>query len=86
VCSSWYVDQRVPLITDLSICIPTLKAKQPLREYLHSICANAHGIIFEIIVVDNNSQDGTVEMLKSEFPEVRLIVNDYNAGFTRPTD
>lgn len=72
--------------TDLSICIPTLKAKTLLRDCLQSISANTHKIAFEIIVVDNNSQDGTVEMLGAEFPDVQLIVNDHNAGFTRPTN
>lgn len=38
----------------------------------------------EIIVVDNNSQDGIDDMLRNEFPAVRLIQNDHNAGYTRP--
>jgi N-acetylglucosaminyl-diphospho-decaprenol L-rhamnosyltransferase len=37
----------------------------------------------EIIVVDNGSKDGTPEMIQANFPRVRLIANDYNAGFTR---
>ncbi len=71
---------------DLSVCIPTLQAKALLRDCLQSIYANTHRVAFEIIVVDNNSQDGTVEMLRDEFPAVDLIVNDYNTGFTRPTN
>jgi hypothetical protein len=35
-------------------------------------------------VVDNHSQDGTVDMLHQDFPEVHLIENDDNYGFTRP--
>lgn len=73
-------------VVDLSICIPTLQARQLLRDCVQSIGANTHSLTFEIIVVDNNSQDGTVEMLRDEFPQVRLIVNDHNAGFTRPTN
>lgn len=37
----------------------------------------------EIIVVDNASTDGTVEMLRAEFPDVRVIANSENVGFTR---
>ena len=39
---------------------------------------------YEIIVVDQNSRDETVEMLHREFPEVRLIKTPGNEGFTRP--
>jgi GT2 family glycosyltransferase len=45
---------------------------------------NTHDVSFEIIVVDNKSQDGTVEMLRRDFPEVHLIENNENLGFTRP--
>lgn len=37
----------------------------------------------EIIVVDNNSRDGSVEYLRSRFPGVRFIVNEDNKGFSR---
>ncbi|HEX7593845.1 MAG TPA: glycosyltransferase family 2 protein, partial [Anaerolineae bacterium] len=71
---------------DLSICILTRQAKALLRDCLQSIYANTHLASFEIIVVDNDSRDGTIEMLKAEFPAVRVIVNDHNAGFTRPSN
>jgi GT2 family glycosyltransferase len=38
---------------------------------------------FEVIVVDNGSVDGSVEMVKREFPQVRLIQNAENVGFAR---
>jgi len=67
---------------DLSICIPTLQAKDLLRECLRSIYAQTR-CAFEIIVVDNASRDGTVEMLRAEFPAVRVIVNATNVGFAK---
>lgn len=73
-------------VIDLSLCIPTRQARDLLRDCLQSIYANTRKVSLEIIVVDNSSRDGTVEMLKVEFPKVRLIVNDHNAGFTRPTN
>ena len=38
----------------------------------------------ELIVVDNGSTDGTIGMLRSEFPAVKLIQNKSNLGFARP--
>jgi hypothetical protein len=69
---------------DLSICIVTRNAKALLQDCLNSIYENTNDISFEIIVVDNNSQDSTVKMLRQEFPKVQLIVNDHNAGFSVP--
>ncbi len=43
----------------------------------------ASGLSSEVWVVDNASTDGTVEMLRREFPAVRVIDNSQNAGFTR---
>ncbi len=66
----------------LSVCIVTRQAKTLLRACLQSLYANTRLTEFEVIVVDNDSRDGTVEMLRDEFPRVRVIVNDYNAGFS----
>lgn len=54
-----------------------------LRRALASILADTAGIHSEIILVDNASSDGTLEMVRAEFPEVRLIVNPDNRGFTQ---
>lgn len=72
-------------MVDLSICIVTRQAKPLLRDCLRSIYDHTQ-TPFEIIVVDNNSQDGTRELLQTEFPQVSVICNDHNAGFTRPSN
>ncbi len=69
---------------DISICIVTLKACDFLRECLNSLEANPPGGSLEIIVVENHSSDGTVEMLRQDYPYVQLIENETNAGFVRP--
>lgn len=69
---------------DLSICIVTYKARDLLRDCLRSLCEQPPGPSLEILVVDNGSDDGTLEMLRGEFPEVRLILNPGNLGYTLP--
>jgi GT2 family glycosyltransferase len=71
---------------DVSICIVSFRTRDLLRDCLGSIYKTVDSLSFEIIIVDNNSQDGTLEMLNAEFPGVRLLVNDHNAGYTRPNN
>jgi len=68
---------------DLSIIIVSWKVKEKLRENLQAIFYSDHSIGFEVFVVDNNSTDGTVEMVRNEFPEVKLIANQQNLGFAK---
>ena len=69
---------------DLSICIPTLNASPYLKACLDSVKAFKDGVSYEVIVVDNASSDDTVAMLARDYPEVILIRNQSNTGFTRP--
>jgi GT2 family glycosyltransferase len=71
---------------DLSICIVSYQARDLLHDCLRSIYETVDSLSFEIIVVDNHSEDGTLEMLTNEFPDVRLLVNDQNTGYTRPNN
>ncbi len=50
---------------------------------LRSLLNDINGMDFEIWVVDNNSSDNSVEMIKSMFPDVKLIGNKENVGFAR---
>jgi len=68
-------------VPDLSICIVSYKGKNLLFQCLASIYRNTREVTFEVIIVDNNSQDGTIEMVRQTFPTVRLIANQENVGF-----
>jgi len=67
----------------LSIIIVNYNTKGFLRELLNSLYETKCHFSFEIIVVDNNSQDGSSEMLHKDYPQVRVINNDKNVGFAR---
>ncbi|PIZ68975.1 MAG: hypothetical protein COY19_02870 [Candidatus Marinimicrobia bacterium CG_4_10_14_0_2_um_filter_48_9] len=67
----------------LSIIIVNYNVKAFLQQALQSISTALSGIDAEIIVVDNNSVDGSLQMLKTHFPEVNVIANDENVGFAR---
>ncbi len=62
----------------ITLGIITWKAKSLLEGLLDSIRADVEGV--EIIVLDNQSGDGTEEMVKEKYPEVKLIVNSKNEG------
>jgi len=67
---------------DLSIIIVNMNTRDLVRDCLGSVYANAPTGTFEIIVVDNASTDGSCEVIESEYPEVRLIRNTRNVGFS----
>ncbi len=65
----------------LSIVIVSWKVKKDLVQCLDSLYANPPACSFEVIVIDNASGDGTVEIIKSNFGEVVVVVNSQNRGF-----
>ena len=68
---------------DVSVTIANWNQVELLRRCLRSVEACAPGMAVETIVVDNASHDGSVEAVRAEFPNVRLVVNDRNLGFGR---
>ncbi len=68
---------------DLSIIIVSWNVKEKLRANLQALLASKINFSFEVFVVDNNSQDLSAEMVKAEFPEVKLIANNENLGFAK---
>ncbi len=68
---------------DLTISIVSYNTSALLRNCLNSVYGNVKGVKFEIVVVDNNSTDGSLEMVRKEFPQVALIQNKENVGFAK---
>ncbi len=68
---------------DLTISIVSHNTRNLLRDCLSSVYENIKDIKFEAIVVDNNSTDDSLEMVKKEFPQVALIENKENVGFAK---
>src|SRR5512138_2330859 len=68
---------------DLSVIIVNYNVRQFLESSLLSIQRALQGMSGEIFVVDNASEDGSVEMVRRKFPGVRCIENRENIGFSR---
>lgn len=68
---------------DVSVIIVNYNTKELIRNCIQSIYDKTVSIEYEIIVVDNNSQDGSQKMIKDLFPDVILIELDENIGFGR---
>jgi len=67
----------------LDIAIVSYRSLEILHDCLSSLRSHAPARGARIWVVDNASRDGTVEMVRSEFPEVELIASDENLGFSK---
>lgn len=68
---------------DISVIIVSWRVKDRLKANLESLFISLKGVEAEVFVVDNNSQDGTLEMLATDFPEVKVIANSDNLGFAK---
>ena len=68
---------------DLSVIIVSWKVKEKLRANLQALYSSIGNFSYEVYVVDNNSGDGSREMIELEFPKVKLIANYENCGFAK---
>lgn len=68
--------------TQISIVIVSLNVREILRENLAQLFSLPQQYSFEVIVVDNGSTDKSVAMMREQFPQVHVIQNDYNSGFS----
>ena len=68
---------------DVSIVIVSYNVREYIISCIESIYKHSKsGTNFEIVVVDNDSKDNSVDELKKAFPKINLIQNNYNAGYT----
>jgi len=77
---------RRPCEFKLSILIINYNSGEMLLDCLDSISATVKTVPYEVIVVDNNSQDGSVGTARGKHSEVRFIENDFNNWFTGGTN
>ncbi len=68
---------------DLSIITVNWKVKDLLEKCLRSVYEQTKDISFEVFVVDNDSGDGSVEMVREKFPQVSLTASNDNLGFAK---
>lgn len=68
---------------DLSIIILNYNTKELTRRCLRSVFASQTSFKYEVWVSDNGSKDGSIEMIKAEFPGVKLLENNGNLGFAK---
>src|SRR5258708_2677581 len=67
---------------DISILIVCYKSRDLIGQCLKGVYAHTRGCTYEVLVVDC-SNDGTVDLVRAEFPDVRVIDNSENLGFGR---
>ena len=67
----------------LSIIIINYKSPELIIDCLTSIYAETKGISYEILIVDNHSQDNSKQLIMQQYPEVTWIEMPYNSGFSR---
>ncbi len=68
---------------ELSVIIVNYNVKHFLEQCLHSVLKASRNIPTEIFVVDNNSVDGSQELVQDKFPKAQFISNQVNVGFSK---
>lgn len=82
-----YTEHIVPIDStsspalDASIVIVSFNTRDILRECLECVYREAVGLLIEVLIVDNDSSDGSPAMIEAEFPQVRLLRSATNLGF-----
>ena len=65
----------------ISIIIPHLKGNNILMECVSSIIKHTQNIRYEIIIVDNNSTDGSIDAIKQNFSDIKIVQSNINRGY-----
>jgi len=77
---------NVPLQPDVSVIIVNLNTRALLDACLESVCKAVAEATMEVIVIDNGSTDGSVELVREQYPNVHVQVNQMNEGFAQPNN
>lgn len=75
----------MPRQDTFDIIIPSYNGKYLLEKHLPQVIKNS-GRFRKIIIIDNGSDDDTVEWLSREYPEIDIVQNKTNLGFTKPVN
>jgi GT2 family glycosyltransferase len=68
---------------DVSVVIVSYNTRVVTLACVRSVVELTRGCSFEVILVDNDSKDGTVEAIRAAYPQVTVIANEDNVGFAR---
>ena len=68
---------------DISVIIVTFNSENDIYNCLKSVYDQTKDLTFEIIIVDNASSDNTNHIVEKHFPEVKLIINNSNIGYSK---
>lgn len=74
---------ETPTAYEVSIVVVSYNSRKHLERLLPSLYDARHGVAFETIVVDNASADGTPRFVRDRFPDVRVVENAANLGYSR---
>ncbi len=75
--------EETTISINISVIIVNYNTSKLLKQCLESLYSNTKDVKFEVIVVDNNSQDDSVNMVKTDYPSVVLVEPGENLGFGR---
>src|SRR4029079_15616363 len=68
-------------LPSVSVIILNFNGRQHLEACFRSLIEQEYAGPIELIMVDNGSADGSPELMRAQFPQVRLIINPQNLGF-----
>lgn len=77
------MNTKTNTVLDISIIIVNYNVEYFLEQCLNAVLLAGQQVNYEVIVVDNNSSDSSIDMLKAKFPQVTCIHNAVNVGFSK---